>query len=109
MNPTGGGIALFTTTRLAFSSSNAALSYAFYERLFLLDSDGKICTIGQTAAKAKNSLSVINSFFGTLKKALLSNENKLKEKEKDELDKLYALKFSEGSGELFDNKKKQKK
>ncbi len=56
LNPTGGGIALFTTTRLAFSSSNASLSYAFYERLFTYDSNGKVCTIGQTAAKAKNSL-----------------------------------------------------
>jgi uncharacterized protein YPO0396 len=59
--------------------------------------------------EAKNSLSVINSFFATLKKTLLSNENELKEKEKEELDKLFAFKFSEGCGELFDNKKNQKK
>jgi uncharacterized protein YPO0396 len=59
-------------------------------------------------AEAKNSLSVINSFFGSLKKTLLSNENELKEIEKNNLNKLLALKFSEGSGELFDKKKKKK-
>ncbi|MBN1339062.1 MAG: type IX secretion system sortase PorU [Bacteroidales bacterium] len=33
-NPSGGGIALFTTTRLAYSSSNFSLNKLFYERVF---------------------------------------------------------------------------
>ena len=40
LNPNGGGICLFTTTRLAFSSSNANLSSRFYEHFFSKDSQG---------------------------------------------------------------------
>jgi len=70
---------------------------------------GKIyISLEEELTEAKNSLSVINSFFATLKKTLLSNENELKKKEKEELDKLFALKFSEGRGELFEKKKKKK-
>lgn len=38
LNPHGGGIALFTTTRLAYSQSNYALNKRFYEAVFILDS-----------------------------------------------------------------------
>jgi hypothetical protein len=34
LNPQGGGIALFTTTRLAFASSNYAFNTAFYQNIF---------------------------------------------------------------------------
>jgi len=34
LNPNGGGIALFTTTRLAFASSNLLLNKRFYDTLF---------------------------------------------------------------------------
>ncbi|MBN2777638.1 MAG: type IX secretion system sortase PorU [Bacteroidales bacterium] len=56
LNPNGGGISLFTTTRLAFSSSNASLSYKFYEEVFLRDENGDVYPIGLSAIKAKNSL-----------------------------------------------------
>jgi hypothetical protein len=54
LNPDGGGIALFSTTRLAFSSSNASLSYKFYDNLFERDDEGEINTIGLSVAYAKN-------------------------------------------------------
>lgn len=56
LNPDGGGIGLFTTTRLAFSSSNASLSYKFYENLLLKDADGRVYPIGLSAIYAKNAL-----------------------------------------------------
>ncbi len=34
LNPNGGGIAMFTTTRLAFASSNYAFNTAFYKNVF---------------------------------------------------------------------------
>lgn len=55
LNPDGGGIALFSTTRLAFSSSNASLSYKFYANLFDRDADDKVNTIGLSVAYAKNA------------------------------------------------------
>ncbi|MCD4735748.1 MAG: type IX secretion system sortase PorU [Bacteroidales bacterium] len=40
LNPNGGGVALFTTTRLAYSSSNFSLTKLFYQRVFeLLEDD----------------------------------------------------------------------
>ncbi|MDD3859473.1 MAG: type IX secretion system sortase PorU, partial [Bacteroidales bacterium] len=54
LNPDGGGIALFTTTRLAFASSNASLTNNFYQHLFSLAYDSKVNTIGLSAAYAKN-------------------------------------------------------
>ena len=38
LNTHGGGVALFTTTRLAYSQSNYALNKRFYEAVFILDS-----------------------------------------------------------------------
>lgn len=57
LNPVGGGISLFTTTRLAFSSSNASLSYKFYKEIFKRDDTGRVFPIGLSAIRAKNSLS----------------------------------------------------
>jgi len=54
LNPDGGGIALFTTTRLAFASSNASLANNFYQNVFNVDSDLKVNTIGMSVAYAKN-------------------------------------------------------
>lgn len=39
LNPVGGGVALFTTTRLAFSSSNLVLNRRIYETLFSINND----------------------------------------------------------------------
>ncbi len=55
LNADGGGIALFTTTRLAFASSNASLSYKFYSNIFEVGIDNKINTIGLSVAYAKNA------------------------------------------------------
>ncbi len=54
LNPDGGGIALFTTTRLAFATSNASLSYKFYKNIFAIGIDSKINTIGLSVTYAKN-------------------------------------------------------
>ncbi|MDD2387157.1 MAG: type IX secretion system sortase PorU [Bacteroidales bacterium] len=56
LNPVGGGISLFTTTRLAFSSGNASLSYKFYDEIFKRDANGRVFPIGLSAARAKNFL-----------------------------------------------------
>ncbi|MDD4148401.1 MAG: type IX secretion system sortase PorU [Bacteroidales bacterium] len=55
LNPDGGGIALFTTTRLAFAGSNASLSYKFYDEVFKRDANGRVFPIGLSAARAKNN------------------------------------------------------
>lgn len=54
LNPEGGGIAIFTTTRLAFATSNANLSYKFYSQIFETDADNKVNTLGLSVAYAKN-------------------------------------------------------
>ncbi len=56
LNPDGGGICLFTTTRLAFASSNANLSYLFYNEVFERNDEGRVYPIGLSAIKAKNQL-----------------------------------------------------
>jgi hypothetical protein len=54
LNENGGGIGLFTTTRLAFATSNFNLSSKFYNRLFEIDPQGKLYPIGICIANAKN-------------------------------------------------------
>ncbi len=56
LNPNGGGICLFTTTRLAFASGNANLAYAFYDTVFTREAQGKCIPIGLSVAYAKNKL-----------------------------------------------------
>ncbi len=52
LNPVGGGISLFTTTRLSFSSSNFALNMNFYYHVF--DKiDGRPLRMGEVIMKAK--------------------------------------------------------
>ncbi|MBW6460795.1 MAG: type IX secretion system sortase PorU [Bacteroidales bacterium] len=54
LNPYGGGIALFTTTRLAYSQSNYALNKRFYEAAFILDSiSGKYPRMGDLIRLSK--------------------------------------------------------
>lgn len=53
LNPIGGGVALFTTTRLSFSSSNFALNLNFYTRVF--DKiNGRYPKMGDVIRMAKN-------------------------------------------------------
>ncbi|MBN2729473.1 MAG: type IX secretion system sortase PorU [Bacteroidales bacterium] len=52
INPNGGGIALLTTTRLAFSTYNEALNTSFYEKAFD-NSSGAYMTLGELTAYSK--------------------------------------------------------
>lgn len=54
LNPNGGGIALFTTTRLAYTGSNAELNLRFYNYAFDR-SLGDYPTLGQVVMNSKNS------------------------------------------------------
>ncbi len=52
-NPNGGGIGLFSTTRLVFSSSNFNLSKSFYNTVFAKGDDGKNLRLGDIMKNAK--------------------------------------------------------
>ncbi|MBL0066343.1 MAG: type IX secretion system sortase PorU [Bacteroidetes bacterium] len=52
LNPNGGGICLFTTSRLAFSSSNYNLCQKFYTHVFT-EIDGRMPTIGDIFEQTK--------------------------------------------------------
>jgi len=56
INPEGGGVGLFTTTRLAWSGSNSSLNYAFYKEVFKLTSDNKYPYLGNVIKAAKNNM-----------------------------------------------------
>ena len=53
LNPNGGGIALFTTSRLAYSSFNFRLNKS-YTRFFFERPDGRINSLGDVMMQAKN-------------------------------------------------------
>ncbi|WP_430931757.1 type IX secretion system sortase PorU [Saccharicrinis sp. 156] len=57
LNPLGGGIALYTTTRIVYSSLNKALNTSFYNFAFERDDDGKPYTLGEIMMHTKNGLS----------------------------------------------------
>jgi hypothetical protein len=64
LNSQGGGISLFTTTRLTFAGTNKSLLDQFYEHLFL-KKDGKYPTMGDLIRESKDSMgnsSNIHSF-----------------------------------------------
>lgn len=50
----GGGIGLFTTTRLVFSSPNFTLNRNFYHHVFERDTDGNFLRLGDIMRKTKN-------------------------------------------------------
>lgn len=52
LNPNGGGIALFTTTRLVYSAPNFTLNKNFYYNVFE-EEDGKIAAMGDVIRKTK--------------------------------------------------------
>jgi hypothetical protein len=54
LNPNGGGIALFTTTRATFAGSNSALSHNFYNNVFI-KTNGKYPKMGDLILEAKNA------------------------------------------------------
>ncbi len=53
MNPNGGGIGLFSTTRLAWASSNKLLSESFYSFVFETDENGDRFRMGDIIRLAK--------------------------------------------------------
>ncbi|MFA6924403.1 MAG: type IX secretion system sortase PorU [Bacteroidales bacterium] len=68
LNPSGGGVALFTTTRLAYSQSNYVLNMNFYENAFNKMSDGRYPRLGDIVrlAKGMSGISVNNKIFTIL-------------------------------------------
>lgn len=54
LNPNGGGVALFTTTRLVYSSGNAALNKNFYENVFV-ETGGMQGALGDIFMNTKNA------------------------------------------------------
>ncbi|PID91547.1 MAG: oxidoreductase, partial [Bacteroidetes bacterium] len=55
LNPEGGGIALFTTTRLVYSGPNHVLNERFYELIFEKDEQGSYPRMGDVIIYAKNN------------------------------------------------------
>jgi hypothetical protein len=56
LNPDGGGIALFSTTRLVYSSPNFVLNREFYNYAFTRDERGKRLTLGDIMRLTKNAV-----------------------------------------------------
>ena len=64
LNPEGGGVSLFTTTRLAYAGSNYSLNLAFYREIFKKTA-GKYPYLGDAVKASKNALgcaSAISNF-----------------------------------------------
>ncbi|MFC2128911.1 type IX secretion system sortase PorU [Bacteroidota bacterium] len=55
LNQNGGAIALFTTTRLAFSAGNKNLNTKFYENVFEKDANGEPFRLGDILRLTKNN------------------------------------------------------
>lgn len=60
LNKTSGGIALFTTTRVAYSDYNFTMNKQLISRLFEKDEEGKRKTLGQVMRETKSSLRGVN-------------------------------------------------
>ncbi|MDD4108505.1 MAG: type IX secretion system sortase PorU, partial [Prolixibacteraceae bacterium] len=61
LNPTGGGVGLFSTTRLAYAISNFQLSRSFYNFVFESDENGQPYRLGDIMRLAKiNTISSVN-------------------------------------------------
>jgi len=60
LNPMGGGIGLFTTTRLVYASDNFALNRAFFNYVFTKDASGNYMRLGDIMRLAKNDVSYTN-------------------------------------------------
>jgi hypothetical protein len=56
LNPKGGGIALFSTTRLVYSSPNFILNREFYNYAFNRDDQGKRLALGDIMRLTKNAV-----------------------------------------------------
>ncbi|MBB3187100.1 type IX secretion system sortase PorU [Microbacter margulisiae] len=56
LNPNGGGIALFTTTRTVFSTSNFIINQNFAHNVFYRDSNGNSLRLGDMMMRTKNAM-----------------------------------------------------
>lgn len=56
LNPSGGAVAIFTTTRVVFGDSNQELSKLFYKNIFKHDEMGEKLRLGDVMRNAKASL-----------------------------------------------------
>ena len=56
LNPTGGAIALLSTTRTVFSSYNRRINYLFTKALFSRDASGRRLRLGDAVRKAKSDI-----------------------------------------------------
>ncbi len=62
LNPSGGGVALMTTTRLAYSSQNFRLANFFYDHIFqATDSLGRPARIGDAFAYTKHDIAFVHN------------------------------------------------
>lgn len=66
LNPNGGAIALFTTTRVVFASQNDALNKAFYNYVFEPEPNGEMPYMGDILRKTKNAVNNSNTRNFTL-------------------------------------------
>ncbi|PIE86293.1 MAG: hypothetical protein CSA05_01255 [Bacteroidia bacterium] len=55
LNPVGGGVAMFTTTRLVYASENFKLNKSFYNIIFKRDENGKPYRLGDVMRYTKNN------------------------------------------------------
>lgn len=55
LNPNGGGVGLYTTTRLVYSRPNYFLNATFYERAFEKTDDGRFKRLGDIFMEVKNT------------------------------------------------------
>jgi hypothetical protein len=72
LNPQGGAVALMTTVRLVYASSNAALNGAFHDRLYT-PINGTMPNIGEVARLAKNDAAPIAGSINNHKFVLLGD------------------------------------
>lgn len=56
LNPIGGAIALMTTTRAVFFSTNSVTTARFFENVFLRDADQKPKSFGEIITETKNAI-----------------------------------------------------
>ncbi|WP_430812108.1 MULTISPECIES: type IX secretion system sortase PorU [unclassified Carboxylicivirga] len=67
LSPLGGGVALFTTTRIAWSNSNMEINKNFYRYIFKKQEDGIKLRLGEVMQQTKNRMgSTINRLNFTL-------------------------------------------
>lgn len=57
LNPAGGGVALFSTTRVVYSTENFIINQNIYHSVFMQDENGENYRLGDIMRKAKNMTS----------------------------------------------------